>query len=137
MRLAIVAFAAAVAVAAPALAKNDKGQGNGGPPAHAQGNRGGDDDTPLFNIGGRDRDLLRSYFAAAGCNPEALPPGIRKNLARGKPLPPGIAKKCTAGDDIRRQLSQPDYEYVLTGRDVYVLDPVTQLIVDVIIGVLD
>jgi hypothetical protein len=24
---------------------------------------------------------------------DSLPPGIAKNLARGKPLPPGIAKK--------------------------------------------
>ena len=36
----------------------------------------------------------RGYAVQAGATGYgSLPPGIRKNLARGKPMPPGIAKK--------------------------------------------
>src|SRR5262249_61984078 len=36
---------------------------------------------------------IRAYYASpAAPAPQSLPPGIAKNLARGKPLPPGIAK---------------------------------------------
>jgi hypothetical protein len=41
---------------------------------------------------GEAKAEIRSYYASHPA-PQArpLPPGIRKNLARGKPLPPGIA----------------------------------------------
>src|SRR5690606_15701453 len=39
------------------------------------------------------RELVRDY-GLGGYSP--LPPGIRKNLARGQPLPPGIAKKISS-----------------------------------------
>ena len=40
----------------------------------------------------------RGYAVQAGATGYgSLPPGIRKNLARGKPMPPGIARKwCRA-----------------------------------------
>ena len=45
-----------------------------------------------------DRDISYTTARALAVNYgltgyKALPPGIAKNLARGKPLPPGIAKK--------------------------------------------
>ena len=86
---------------------NGKGQGNGkGNPHNSEvhGNQGGQGkhssgsdwhNGPTINhanvmgiIGG-----YQDYWSPTS----ALPPGIQKNLARGKPLPPGIAKNWTAG----------------------------------------
>jgi hypothetical protein len=41
-----------------------------------------------------DRTTFRDYFMAHKITAEPLPPGIAKNVARGKPLPPGIAKRA-------------------------------------------
>ena len=49
---------------------------------------------------------------------KSLPPGIAKNLARGKPLPPGIAKRSLPYD-LSRQLPRPRSGYeiiVVTGK---------------------
>jgi len=47
--------------------------------------------TVVFRSG--DVAVFRDYFVAHKITAQPLPPGIAKNLARGKPLPPGIAKK--------------------------------------------
>lgn len=36
--------------------------------------------------------IIRDYYSVPSRKQKSLPPGIAKNLARGKPLPPGIAK---------------------------------------------
>jgi hypothetical protein len=41
-----------------------------------------------------DRVTYHDYFATHKITAEPLPPGIAKNVARGKPLPPGIAKRA-------------------------------------------
>src|SRR4030095_5805173 len=48
----------------------------------------------------RDSDVVtfRDYFVAHKITAQPLPPGIAKNVARGKPLPPGIAKKAVPAD---------------------------------------
>jgi hypothetical protein len=45
-----------------------------------------------------DRVTFHDYFATHRMTAQALPPGIAKNLARGKPLPPGIAKRALPAD---------------------------------------
>ena len=45
-----------------------------------------------------DRATFHDYFAAHKITAQALPPGIAKNVARGKPLPPGIAKRAVPAD---------------------------------------
>jgi hypothetical protein len=40
-----------------------------------------------------ERDAIREYFADHDHETQPLPPGIAKNLQRGKALPPGIAKR--------------------------------------------
>src|SRR5688572_22647168 len=42
--------------------------------------------------------IFRNYYGVESRRPASLPPGIAKNLARGKPLPPGIAKKQVPDD---------------------------------------
>jgi hypothetical protein len=48
----------------------------------------------------RDSDhvTFHDYFATHKITAEPLPPGIAKNLARGKPLPPGIAKRAVPAE---------------------------------------
>lgn len=41
-----------------------------------------------------DRPTFRDYFRTHSIVASPLPPGIAKNVLRGKPLPPGIAKKA-------------------------------------------
>jgi hypothetical protein len=41
-----------------------------------------------------DRAAFHDYVVTHKITARALPPGIAKNVARGKPLPPGIAKRA-------------------------------------------
>jgi hypothetical protein len=45
-----------------------------------------------------DRVTFHDYFVTHKIAPQSLPPGIAKNVARGKPLPPGIAKRAVPAD---------------------------------------
>lgn len=65
-------------------------------------------------------------------NVEALPPGIRKNLARGKPLPPGIAKQI-APDGLRSRVRVPNgYEIIEVGLDVLLVEVATGIVHDIL-----
>ena len=66
---------------------------------------------------------------------QSLPPGISKNLQRGKPLPPGIAKKFNT--DIERQLPYyPGHEWRQVGTDAVLIDATTSVVQEVMKGVL-
>ena len=67
----------------------------------------------------------------------ALPPGIRKNLGRGKPLPPGIAKKAVPGPLLALLPKHPGYEWQVCGSDLVLVAIATAIIADVLIGVFD
>ncbi len=65
-------------------------------------------------------------------NVEALPPGIRMRLARGKPLPPGIAKKV-APTGLRSRIRLPDgYQVFEVGLDVLLVEVATGIVHDVL-----
>ncbi|RJG09889.1 hypothetical protein D3879_17680 [Pseudomonas cavernicola] len=89
---------------------------------------------PQIDIGrvriilGDNRDLIGPV--------QSLPPGIQKNLARGKPLPPGIAKRF----DSRLQGKLPHYdgyEWQQVGRDVVLVTIATGIIYEVLHDILD
>ncbi len=68
-----------------------------------------------------------------------LPPGIARNLARGKPLPPGIAK-AVLPQELRTQLPPaPDgYERIVIAGKVLLVEIATQMIHDALLeAVLD
>ncbi len=67
----------------------------------------------------------------------ALPPGIRKNLGRGKPLPPGIAKKAVPGPLLAQLPRHPGYEWQVCGSDLVLVAVATAIIADVLTGVFD
>ena len=67
----------------------------------------------------------------------SLPPGIAKNLARGKPLPPGIAKKQLPGDLVRQLPPvQVGYERVIVDGRVLLVEAATQIVHDVLMEAL-
>jgi hypothetical protein len=85
------------------------------------------DERQIRRILGDNRQLLGA--------PQGLPPGIAKNLARGKPLPPGIAKNFDSR--LLGQLPRYDgYEWKQVGRDI-VLVTATGIIYEILRNVLD
>ncbi|WP_394061746.1 anti-virulence regulator CigR family protein [Alcaligenes sp. WGS1538] len=82
--------------------------------------------------------LAREYAVDYGLGGySALPPGIRMNLARGKPLPPGIAKRAVPGSLLGRLPSYPGYEWRIAGTDLILISLSTALIADVLYDVFD
>lgn len=67
---------------------------------------------------------------------KGLPPGIAKNLGRGKPLPPGIAKQYLP-DGLVKALPAPPkgYERIIVDGKVLLVEIATQVIHDVLMDV--
>lgn len=62
-----------------------------------------------------------------------LPPGIAKNLARGKALPPGIAKEMLPAALLERLPPPPrGYERIIVDGKVLLVEVATQIIHDVL-----
>jgi hypothetical protein len=75
--------------------------------------------------------IIRDYYSAQSGKLKSLPPGIAKNLARGKPLPPGIAKTRVPDDLIGLLPSRAESLWIVAG-DVVLLVDAGDLIVDVV-----
>jgi Ni/Co efflux regulator RcnB len=67
---------------------------------------------------------------------KGLPPGIAKNLGRGKPLPPGIAKKYLP-DGLRHALPPPPkgYERIIIDGKVLLVEIATRVIHDILVDI--
>ncbi|MFT3725732.1 MAG: anti-virulence regulator CigR family protein [Hyphomonadaceae bacterium] len=115
---------AIVAVGAPALAQgnNKGGKHHAEKPQTAAG----------MVFGAAAEHDIRAYFQANPLTPQSLPPGIAKNLARGKALPPGIAKRALPGGLASQLPSYPGHEIVVVDRDVFLVNVATQIIVDIL-----
>ena len=80
-----------------------------------------------------DRTVIQNYFVANPVGASALPPGIAKNLARGKPLPPGIAKKQAPAALVQQiPACRSGWECILAGTDMLILDAVHGVVSDII-----
>jgi hypothetical protein len=75
--------------------------------------------------------IIRDYYSAQSSKLKSLPPGIAKNLARGKPLPPGIAKTRVPDDLMDLLPSRAESHWIVAG-DVVLLVDAGDLIVDVV-----
>jgi len=150
---------------APVFAdKGGNGNGNGGGHGNSQGNGGGNghgnsgkgnssdhgkgnNKDKGYKAKGDERDLVsvnishdrvRSLALNYGLTGyRSLPPGIAKNLARGKPLPPGIAKKMVPSSMLRDLPSYPGYEWRIAGNDLVLVALSTAIVASVINGVFD
>ena len=68
---------------------------------------------------------------------KGLPPGIEKNLTRGKPLPRGIAKQYLP-DDLLRSLPpvRDGHERIIVAGKILLIEIATQIVRDVLTDVL-
>jgi hypothetical protein len=68
----------------------------------------------------------------------SLPPGIQKQLARGKGLPPGIAKKLLPlPKQVNTHLNLPShYDLAVVGSNVVLVNRVQSVVVDLLVNVL-
>lgn len=87
--------------------------------------------------------IIRAYYETQGHEGagkrkrKSLPPGIAKNLARGKPLPPGIAKQMLP-DDLILALPRPPagYDRVLVDGRVILIELGTQIVRDILTDIM-
>lgn len=104
----------------------------------ARGHHRGDDAFTGLVYAGITAALAHGYaldYGLAGYS--SLPPGIRKNLARGKPLPPGIAKRMVPGPLLRRLPRYPGYEWRIAGSDLILIAVATAVVADILYDVFD
>ena len=88
-------------------------------------------DLPRLN----ERELLRILRHYNAPVAESLPPGIQRQIERGRPLPPGIAKRFD--DSLVSQLPRyPGYEWERVGADVVLVEAATRVVVDILVDAL-
>lgn len=81
-----------------------------------------------------ERQIIVEFFVGHSYEVQPLPPGIAKNLARGKPLPPGIAKKRIPSELKARLPSRAGVEISIFGDRIVLLEA-SGLVVDVLEGI--
>lgn len=150
-RISIALLLSSIVAIQPVLADPPPGKGN--PNKGSQGNNGnngnkGNSDTGQGQGNAQDNssDLatglvlagitaiaaqnLATNYGMVGYAP--LPPGIAKNLARGKPLPPGIAKKYPPNAMLGQLPYHPGYEWRVAGSDLILVAIGTAIVADVL-----
>ena len=97
-----------------------------------KGNKQGDATDILISAGISllEARLFAESSQAIGYSP--LPPGIQKNLLRGKPLPPGIAKKMIPGGMLAKLPNHPGYDWRVAGTDLILVHAATHVIADIL-----
>jgi hypothetical protein len=91
-----------------------------------------------FSVG--EAATIRAYYEDGhsqspnkGRKQKSLPPGIARNLARGKALPPGIAKQVLPTDLVSLLPAAPKgYERIYVSGKVLLVEIATQVIHDVL-----
>jgi hypothetical protein len=151
----IALTAAAVAPVAEARPNHDDKAAHGRPP-HA-GKKGGpraDTGAPGKGAARSDGQRTLADYLAAGFTAAALhellggdraaletgarplPPGIAKNLARGKPLPPGIAKRQPAPRLLQVLPRVSGHHWLEVGRDLVLVEIASEIVRDIVRDVL-
>ncbi len=156
--LLAVLFALPLLLAAPALVEGaGKDKGKAGPlptasPGKAgKGHKGKSDDLATDRLLGTiistaERALIGDYVTKAkvkhkGLPPglakrQQLPPGLQKHIERTGRLPPGLEKRELPGD-LRGLLPyRTGQDYRVVGNDIVLIETATELILDVMQGVL-
>lgn len=155
--IALPGIVAGPGVFNPALADPPPHAKGGGGPKHGkhdrddrhddrgpgrQDHRHDDRGPALINVNiitGDERRIITDYIGdhRGLFGYEPLPPGIARNLARGKPLPPGIAKKRLPGPLYDRLPRREGYEWIQAGRDILLIAAATGVIVDILNNAVD
>jgi hypothetical protein len=82
----------------------------------------------LISVG----DAREIALGAGATGYKPLPNGIRKNLARGKPIPPGIQKTRMPGSMLDKLPKQAGYEWRNAGTDLLLVQAGTEIVADVL-----
>jgi hypothetical protein len=141
MRIRLNAWTASLFLGAAILAATPES-------AHAQGRKKADtapatnerlekiDTAPVttsVRISPEEQVRIRDYYVDhRGRGVESLPPGIRKRLARGKPLPPGIAKRPVPRVLRSSIRLRSGYELIEIGLDVILVEVATGVVQDLV-----
>lgn len=137
----VVVAVMAIATAGIGHAKNDNANNKGNKHKAQQTEERVEDeiiDEVLDGIfGENDREVIERYVKDRGVKTKRLPPGIAKNLERGKPLPPGIAKRGLPTDlEGRLPKLRDGLERIIVGDDVTIVEEGTRIVVDILRDVL-
>ncbi len=89
----------------------------------------------LSLISASDARSLARGAGTTGYKP--LPPGIQKNLARGKPMPPGIQKTRMPDGFLNQLPRHAGYEWRNAGTDLLLVQVGTEIIADVLMNVFE
>ena len=127
----------------PALAKNSDNQRKNNGQGNSQGNsqkgnsKHNNNQHEMYYAGISHKDAKRyaKQYKFYGYKP--LPPGIRKNMARGKPIPPGLAYNRLPAPYIATLPYYKGYEWRGYGSDLVLVSIVSNVIADVIIDALN
>ncbi len=87
--------------------------------------------------------LIRAYYSSSSDKPakrgrgkKSLPPGIERNLARGKRLPPGIAKRSLPESLVKNLPPvHPGHERIVIAGKIILVEVATQIVRDVLYDV--
>ena len=105
--------------------------------AQGQGDRGRTDGRAVMSLPVEVEAAVRDFYRSRPASgARALPPGIRRNLERGKPLPPGIAKKVAPAELRSRVELDEGFELVEVGLDVFLVEVATQVVHDFLMDVI-
>lgn len=108
------------------------GRGNGG-----RSNGGGVDVDVGVSLNVDFGQVRRIALANNLTGYDSLPPGIRKNLARGKPLPPGIAKRAVPSPLLRELPVIEGHEWRISGTDLVLVALGTLVVVEILEGIFE
>lgn len=103
------------------------------PTVSAQRNRSDQDEQPT-GFTRAERETIAAYFTDHSQDVRPLPPGIAKNLERGKPLPPGIAKQHIPAALQEELPHREGFEVTIFGDRIVLLEA-SGLVVDVLEGI--
>jgi hypothetical protein len=107
--------------------------------AHAQDDKGKDRRDQVrvqqsVEFSATERQIIVDFFATHPHEVETLPPGVAKNLARGKRLPPGIAKRAIPSTLQTRLPSRVGVEVSIFGDRIVLLEA-SGVVVDILEGI--
>lgn len=137
--LMMTAAIGSISMADPPPGKGNPNKGNSS--KHNSSNQWG---TP--SLGNTTADLITAGITIAAARALALdvgaigfkplPPGIAKNLARGKPLPPGIATRNLPDKLVKGLPRYEGYQWLAAGADLILINTASKLVADVLTNAL-
>lgn len=138
----LVTFACTIGLAVTAATHSAPPEGKGRPDKGSRHEQRNHDDREggaalrqlvTVPISAGDARRVAEQFNLVGYS--SLPPGIRKNLARGKPLPPGLARQVAPQPMLERLPRYDGYEWQVAGADLVLVSIANAVIAEVLTDV--